>query len=301
MGAGASVSRSEISLATIIAVMGLAAAVWNSKVGLIWTPPLWQLLVFPLALIAVSIWYRRFRPDEPRIAEVTFFAALWLSFPLFGVRLTYLAAALGLPYQDRLFQQADAFLGFDWGAWRAFVLARPWFFELQSISYNSSIIQPFLLIPILAWSMPQGRNAELLAAILLALAVTLVISSTCPAQGPAHYAGIETTYDTLLPAIRGNSDAPLPYNGIIWFPSFHTVMGILFTWALRGRWWPFTLFAANNLIMVLATLAVGIHYLIDVLAGAIVALCAIRAVTAMDWKPASRINSPGLQQEGAAA
>ena len=166
--------------------------------------------------------------------------------------MTYLVAALGLPYQDRVFQQADAFLGFDWGAWRAFVEARPWFFALQSISYNSSIIQPFVLIPILAWLMPQGRNAELLAAILLALTVTILVSSTCPAQGPAYYAGIETNYDTLLPAIRGSSDAPLPYNGIIWFPSFHTVMGILFTWALRGRRWLFSLFATNNLIMALA-------------------------------------------------
>lgn len=294
-------SRSEISLACFVAVMGLAAAVWNSTVGLIWTPPLWQLLVFPSALIAVSIWYRRFRPDEPRIAEVTFFAALWLSFPLFGVHLTYLTAALGLPYQDRLLQQADAFLGFDWGAWHAFVMARPWFFDLQSTSYNSSIIQPFLLIPILAWFMPQGRNAELLAAMLQALVVTILVSSTCPAQGPAYYIGVETNYDTLLPAIRENSDAPLPYNGIIWFPSFHTVMGILFTWALRGRWWLFSLFAANNMIMVLATLAVGDHYLIDVLGGVAVALCAIWAVTAMDWKSARQISSAGLQQEGAAA
>lgn len=291
-------SRSEIWLAGIIVVMGLAATAWNRSVGLIWTPPLWQLLVFPSALIAVSIWYRRFRPDEPRIAEVTFFAALWLSFPLFGVHLTYLAAALGLAYQDYLFQQADAFLGFDWGAWRVFVMARPWFFGLQSISYDSSIIQPFLLIPTLAWLMPQGRNAEFLAAILLALAVTILVSSICPAQGPAYYLGIETNYDTLLPAIRENSDAPLPYNGIIWFPSFHTVMGVLFTWALRGRWWLFSLFAANNLIMVLATLAVGDHYLIDVIGGAIVASCAIWAVTAIDWKSASQINSPVLQQEG---
>lgn len=293
-------SRSEIWLAGFIAVMALVAAVWNSRVGLIWTPPLWQLLVFPSALIAVSIWYRRFRPDESRIAEVTFFAALWLSFPLLGVHLTYLVAALGLPYQDRLFQQADAFLGFDWGAWRAFVEARPWFFALQSISYNSSIIQPFVLIPILAWLMPQGRNAELLAAILLALTVTILVSSTCPAQGPAYYAGIETNYDTLLLAIRGISDAPLPYNGIIWFPSFHTVMGILFTWALRGRRWLFSLSATNNLIMVLATLAVGDHYLIDVFGGAVVAAGAIGAVTAIDWKIASQINSPTLRQEGAA-
>lgn len=293
-------SRSEVWLAGIIAGMGLAAVAWNSRVGLIWTPPLWQFLVIPAALIAFSVWYRRFRPDEPRITEVTFFSALWLSFPLFGVRLTYLTEALGVPYQDRLFQRADAFLGFDWGAWHTFVVARPWFFDLQSISYNSSTFQPFLLIPIAAWLMPKGRNAELLAATLLALAVVILVSSTCPARGPAHYAGIVTNYDTLLAAIREISDAPLPYNGIVWFPSFHTVMGILFTWAVRGRWWLFCLFAANNLIMVLATLAVGDHYLIDVLGGAAVAFFAIRAVTAIDWMSASQINRRRLAQYEAA-
>lgn len=293
-------SRSEVWLAGIVAGMGLAAVVWNSAVGLNWTPPLWQLLAFPAILIAFSVWYRQFRPDEPRITEVTFFSALWLSFPLFGVRLTYLAEALDLAYQDRPFHMADAFLGFDWAAWHAFVTGHPWFFDLQSISYNSSTFQPFLLIPIMVWLMPKGRNAELLAAILLALAVTILIAATCPAQGPAHYAGIVTNLDTLLPAIRGHSDAPLPYNGIVCFPSFHTVMGILFTWASRGRWWLFGLFAANNLIMVLATLVVGDHYLIDVFGGAIVAFCAIRAVAAIDWVSASQINRRRLAQYEAA-
>jgi hypothetical protein len=63
--------------------------------------------------------------------------------------------------------------------------------------------------------------------------------------------------------------------GIITFPSFHTVCAILFAWALLPIrplcWW----IVALNGLMISATSTAGGHYFIDLVGGSIVAACAI--------------------------
>ena len=113
-----------------------------------------------------------------------------------------------------------------------------------------------------------------LTAILVALVITIAVAACIPAYGPAHDAGMWSSLDGLLNDIRSRAPKPLRYNGIIWLPSFHTVMGLLFTWSQRGIWWSFPVFAAINVTMILATLAIGDHYLVDVLAGIAVAVFA---------------------------
>jgi membrane-associated phospholipid phosphatase len=63
--------------------------------------------------------------------------------------------------------------------------------------------------------------------------------------------------------------------GLITFPSFHTVCGLLFIWALyplrQLRWWVVGLNAA----MILSTPIEGAHYFIDLIGATVVAALAV--------------------------
>jgi membrane-associated phospholipid phosphatase len=56
--------------------------------------------------------------------------------------------------------------------------------------------------------------------------------------------------------------------GVVSFPSFHTVLGVITIYALRDtRWLMVPVFLLNG-TMIVSTLPVGGHHLLDVLAGA---------------------------------
>jgi hypothetical protein len=63
--------------------------------------------------------------------------------------------------------------------------------------------------------------------------------------------------------------------GVVSFPSFHTMLGILITYALRDTRPLFIPVAAINAVMIVSTLPVGGHYLADVIAGAAISAAAI--------------------------
>jgi membrane-associated phospholipid phosphatase len=68
--------------------------------------------------------------------------------------------------------------------------------------------------------------------------------------------------------------------GIVSFPSFHTVLGIITAYALRGTRWLFVPILLLNAVMIVSTLPVGGHHLADVIAGAAIGCGAILIVRA---------------------
>ena len=93
----------------ILVAMVAVSLLWNGWVGLSWEPPLAKLLLPPAIFLAVSTIYATIRPRLV-IAEVFLYHGLWMLFPVFGARLTYLASAAGLPLQDNLFRTIDEIL-----------------------------------------------------------------------------------------------------------------------------------------------------------------------------------------------
>lgn len=88
----------------------------------------------------------------------------------------------------------------------------------------------------------------------------------------------------LLPVYDGLRDGTLTIldwshiDGLVTFPSFHTTAAILLAWSMRNvpiaRW----VFLVLNILMIVATPTHGGHYLIDVLAGAVLAVASIAYV-----------------------
>lgn len=258
----------------VVAVMAAVSLVWNRWDGIEWRPALPLLLAAPAACFAIAAVYSAVRPAR-MLAEGALYVGLWLTFPIFGTRLTYLANAAGLPLKDKMLAEADAALGFHWIHWAQLVVSHPVFASIQDLAYESYFWQPILSVGIFALWGPRTRNCELLTSMLLALLATIAISTFFPAIGPAEAYGYNPPPAYIIQSLRYGFENSLPYVEIVSFPSFHTVMAILFADAHRGNWWSFPAFLTVNLLMLISIPYGGDHYLIDMIGGAAVAGFAI--------------------------
>jgi membrane-associated phospholipid phosphatase len=67
-------------------------------------------------------------------------------------------------------------------------------------------------------------------------------------------------------------------DGVVSFPSFHTVLGVIAIYAVRDIRWLLAFVLPLNATMIVSTMPVGGHHLADVLAGAGLTLGAILLV-----------------------
>jgi hypothetical protein len=259
----------------IVTALAVAALTWNWWAGLIWQQPALLRLLWPSALcFAIAAIYSTVRP-QPAIAEVACYFGLWIVYPVFATRFTYLANASGYPLQDDMLAGLDATIGFRWSDWAAIISTYPLIVRMQEFAYQSYVWQPAASIIVFAIWGPHGRNRELLTSLLLALTLTMAVSMFLPAIGPADTHGFSTPSGAIIRALRDRLGAPLPYVGIVSFPSFHTVMAVLFAVAHRGNRWTFPIFVGLNAVMLTAIPYTGDHYLIDVISGIGVAAIAL--------------------------
>jgi membrane-associated phospholipid phosphatase len=80
--------------------------------------------------------------------------------------------------------------------------------------------------------------------------------------------------------IRSGEWAALDFShveGIVTFPSFHTTLAILLMYAVRNHRWALAVLVPLNMLLIVATLSVGGHYLVDLPAGGAVAIISIAA------------------------
>jgi hypothetical protein len=260
----------------LIATMTVLALVFNQWTQLQWSKPAFQLIWMPALCCASIVIYATLR-SQPAIRETGIYLGFWLFYPLFAAQLTYIATLTKFPLQDALFIRLDGMLGFVWGDWMKFSLDHPLLLAVQQFAYDSSYWQPLLYVPFLALFGPRGRNGEFLTAILLGLSVTILIYMILPTLGPADMAGFKAEQGQIIRALRLGSVGPYPYFGIISFPSFHTVMSLLFIAAHRGNRITFPVVLALNLVMLTAIPYSGDHYLTDMIAGGVIALGAFTA------------------------
>jgi hypothetical protein len=237
------------------------------------------------ALVAVSAAYRRRNRNIANMAEA---GALWGALMSTGIVLTYLAASCALPLQDATMQRLDRVVDFDWLAWRDAILSWPTLRWLLPIAYYS--LQPQAALSIIYFAV-SGRTARIGELLLLAgatLAVTDLVSAICPTLGPfAEHGGGGSGYVAYLPDLLAlRAGGPWHFNlfamqGIVQTPSYHVVSAVLFTYAFRGIGVIGYGIAALNMIMLLSIPPIGGHYLVDMLAGGVLALGAIAVQRAL--------------------
>jgi hypothetical protein len=262
----------------LVACIVVIACVWNGFVGLAFKGSLKAYFMTAAILGVATGYYWLYRPQARRPAEILLYVGLWLIFPWFATRLTYLGIALGMPVQDQLFLRADSVLGLNWQAWFYFLKSHTAITRGLMLIYETTFFQPIIAVPLLAIIGPLGRNQQFIVAMCTALFLTVVICALVPAYGPMTDFGITDYLRRIVDDLQNGHHQQIYVSGIICFPSFHTVMAILFTWVHRGMqtFWPVALI---NGAMLISIPTIGNHYFVDVLGGAIVALVAI-SVTA---------------------
>jgi membrane-associated phospholipid phosphatase len=226
-----------------------------------------------VALLALAFVYRRFRRTPNDVIATTIeAAAAFIGFVSVSTPITYLCARTRHEMIDFPLRQFDHALGFDWDSWNQFIQSMPAANLVLDVSYKSLLPQAIIALFFLP-RIGNGRRAfELIRQGTLAMAITCLLFWLFPAMGAAK---AEWTSDMEL--LRGSS--PLGFDirhlkGIISFPSFHAVIGVLFVYACRGTRLLLPAIVLNAL-MVTSALSEGKHYLTDVVVGLFVALVSI--------------------------
>lgn len=227
-------------------------------------------------------------------------AALFLLIPAPMAMFSYAMAGLGAarPLFDADLARVDALMGFDWLATVAFVNQFPLGVKLLGHAYHGTIAP---LIYLLVFLNVVGRHDRLVEFAWM-FTGTCLLASAMSALWPAMGAYIHfRPDDTLRSAISGDAGvwhlvhfeqlragtfrvfSLAQTEGLVTFPSFHTAAALVIPLALRGYGILTGLAWACAVAVLVSTVPIGGHYLVDVLAGAAVTLAMSRVVRA--WVP----------------
>ena len=233
------------------------------------------------------------------------------AFMLVSMMTSFTSAALAwtaLPLADGALRAADAMLGFSWPAMIDAVRGDTGALTVLSYVYVSLGPQPFVLIVLLVATRRLDAAWRFVAAWAIALLLTLAIFPFVPALGNVaanHIAwgaipGIRSPaawdFPRALSALRDGHMTMLgddALGGIIAFPSFHTAGAVLLGWGfLQLRWIRFPAILLN-LLMIASALVIGGHYLVDLIAGGLVAGTAIAISGRLTTPVRTAARSPG--------
>jgi PAP2 superfamily protein len=247
----------------------------------------WSRLALAGGVTAAIALFYQVSGRSARLAQAAQWTLLWLIFVNAGTVLIYTAAACGGRIHDSTLAAIDAALGFDWRGWYNFLAPRV---ELRLVLWLAYLsLFPQILISIFWFSFHDldHYNYELLLNNVVCLLITTAIFLLFPAIGHRE-PGREFEVQVLL-TLRGGG--PLSFDlsqlqGLISFPSYHTVLAVLLTYAHR-RSLLLVPIALVNGMMLFSIPSYGGHYLIDIIAGAAVAVLAISATATVHTPRAS--------------
>jgi membrane-associated phospholipid phosphatase len=252
-------------------------------------PKMIGLVALSGAVAIGSLWVRRHLALQLQPMLVEAYAQV-SSISCIAVLVSYEIGSLHVPYRDALLAQIDHALGLDWVAMTLLVARHEWLQALLRFAYQSFIWQPVVVIGLLALSGAHRRLQVFMLAWAVALAIALGGLALAPARTAWIHFGAHTSLPdlgvevgsaqaTTLEALRAGGLRNLlndPLEGIVAFPSFHTVGALLYAWALWEYAWLRWSAVGLNGLMILATPVIGAHYFIDTIAGACVAPAALK-------------------------
>jgi membrane-associated phospholipid phosphatase len=267
-----------IATAVLLAIDGfwLAAGGWRVQpAGLV-------VHTCMIACLVSVLWLRRFR-EEPRVARTVLTMTLLLVFSNVAAVFSYLVVSTNARLVDEALSAWDHALGFDW--WSLYVRSRAYPHVMLSLqcAYYSLLPQLVILTLFLGFSGRIDRLTTFIDLFVISSLCTIVISGIVPAAGPWKLAPAKGVVDTHLVSqfepIRAGSLRTidlLDMQGLISMPSLHTIIALLIVyvmWRTPLRY----VFALLNIVTIAATPIVGGHYLVDLLAGAVLVTAVIAA------------------------
>jgi membrane-associated phospholipid phosphatase len=219
----------------------------------------------------------------PRVSLVAAFTFVLWGGGLAGGVLCMIGPMFNFPLIDPTLAAADRWIGVTSADAIRWIVAIPFAPKLLYSMYFPSVILLYLSAFTLACLGRAERLWELCSAYGFCLAVATICSVILPASGAFEYLHLEPLFGAQLPAGSGVYHLevlhtlrrtthlhinPLDLHGLVTFPSFHTGMALMTAAAWRDdRYLRWPMFVWNGLVIV-STVPVGGHYLIDLIAGA---------------------------------
>ncbi len=263
-----------------IGLMGLAVnAVWTGYPGNNYLPSVWYFLA-PFVLFMLGVAYYA-HDISPRLAMFTRFYTLYFIFSF------CLAVVLNgiqfspLPTIDLWLVKWDQVMGIDTPALIAWTAHHPKIKLLFEIFYTAVSVELMLLPALLALLQYKRHLNEYLLLLCVVTIIGSLIYYFFPTAAPVsvfdspYFLKLEQATVTKFQQIRHYIEPTTTQGGMVAFPSFHVIWSVICAYVLRKKWWLFVPIALINLGTIVATVMLGWHYLVDVIAGVIVAIIAI--------------------------
>ena len=296
-----------------IALAGLVSvdAVWLSLSRLSFAASNWDTIIRLVLFTAIAFGFcglvsHRLAHETDRVGgvlregakRVELFAVVALLFSLLAVTVIaycYLGTAATLPFQDARLAQIDQWLGFDWVAFVKFANSSALASWLLVKAYQST---PYMLTGTMLWFCISGQGERLAEFLALSCITSIGIAigmMILPAAGAYSYyhlpfaayenfgAGSGMWHHELLMALRTGQTTVIDFNVpnsncLVTFPSGHTILAIIMTYALRGSRWTLIPALIVNGAMLVSTIPHGGHHLFDLIVGGVIGVSAISFV-----------------------
>jgi membrane-associated phospholipid phosphatase len=235
---------------------------------------------------------------------ITFWAVLFTNLYTFPM---YIAARSGAGLSDALLARGDAALGLTVPTVLGFVREHPRVGQILSLAYDALkllMLLPVLVLPLLG-RMRQAK--EYLVGCMVAALIAFPIFAFVQAVGPWAHHGYAPRVDQEMTmrvflALKRPEVFRLDFQkveGLIAFPSFHTILAVLGAvalWPQRHLRWPSLVLAV---MVIISTVTTGWHYVVDVLSG--LAVAALTVVLSRAFGRLDERVSAGLSAAGSAA
>lgn len=267
-----------LSGAAALCVQSLTG-VWLCTSGVLWLAP---------ASMLAGVVYLNTRAIRPRFsAALALLAVLIVQLPITSA-LAYGVQAFNMPLRDDWLVGIDHAFGFDWPSFQAAMVERNGLMEILSRAYETFFMQ-LALTPVILAALGKVRRADrFIAAFILCVLMTMLVSAVLPAEGAAGLLGPDRAHLIFqgatplgdLHALRAGSMRAVALEEVgplISFPSLHCAVAYLATaalWPVRPLRW---VVLALNAVMTVSALTHGAHYACDCAAGLLVAALSFQA------------------------
>lgn len=272
--------------------------------------PILLLASVPAAFIPYALW--RGMAPLVRILELV---SLGIAATLPIVVYTYAAMRFDFPLADGVLMAADRALGFDWLAFVRWIDGMPLLSRALGYAYTSFTPQLLLIPAMLCIAGMADRGYMLVLSYIALCAICALVSIPFPALGayealglpPGSMDNINTHFGYFfLASFHGVRTDPAfvltaaNVAGIITFPSVHAGVAALCAWAGWRLRIAGPLIVLLNVMMAVSAITHGAHYLVDVLAGVVIAALVVVAVKGgLAWRAGRCSSSAPIAIAGA--
>jgi len=279
-------NRVAITLLSVELVLIALSSVLYPLLGLsLVVQGVWQIFLIPMAPLLLWIYLAREPGRAPwdwavadRMLALATFCILSMALPQFQ----YIGLAFKRPLIDEWLVWSDSMMRVNLVEWTGWSRQHVWFMRWLIVAYASFGQQ--LCLPLVALGIRNAKDRAALWEYLFHLTMcstfTILVFALLPSNSSSTLYNFQpvfsqTTVVKHIAEMRSGQMTRIDFRileGLVSFPSMHVAGAMIVTWTFRHKRWLLVPLFVVNVSLIASTLLLGIHYGIDLIAGALVFL-----------------------------